>query len=119
MRNYMFYLLLCASFTAFGQKNCNELNGSFSSYSGVIKKINSTRFTLKDNANTSRSSWVIGASYYSCDKKFGYFLIKTKKRNYIYKDLPINIWFSFKNASSFGSYFDKNIKNKYQLYLTN
>lgn len=66
-----------------------------------------------------KNSWVRGASYHSCDKKFGYFIIKTDKRSYIYKDLPINIWNSFKKASSFGSYYDRNIKNRYQLYLTN
>lgn len=119
MRNFIFYLLCCISLTACGQTDCNKLQANFSSYSEAVSKIKSTKFTLTENVNTSSSSWVRGASYYSCDKKFGYFIIKTDKRNYIYKDLPINIWINFKNANSFGSYYDRNIKNRYQLYLTN
>lgn len=119
MRNFIFYILFCISLAACGQTDCNKLKANFSSYSEAVSKIKSTKFTLTDNVNTSSSSWVRGASYYSCDKKIGYFIIKTDKRNYIYKDLPINIWNGFKNASSFGSYYDRNIKNRYQLYLTN
>lgn len=104
---------------ACGQTDCNKLQANFTSYSEAISKIKNTKFTFTDNVNTSKSSWVKGASYYSCDKYFGYFIIKTDKRIYIYKDLPISVWNSFKNASSFGSYYDRNIKNRYQLYLTN
>jgi ABC-type glycerol-3-phosphate transport system substrate-binding protein len=119
MRNFIFYLLSCISITACGQTDCNKLQANFSSYSEAVSKIKSTKFTLTDNVITLSSSWVRGASYYSCDKKIGYFIIKTVKRNYIYKDLPISIWYNFKNANSFGSYYNRNIKNRYQLYLTN
>lgn len=119
MRNYIFYLLFCISLAARGQSDCNKLPNNFYSYSEAMSKIENTKFTLTDYVNTSNSSWIRGASYYSCDKKLGYFIIKTDKRNYIYKDLPLNIWNGFKNASSFGSYYERNIKNRYQLYLTN
>ena len=119
MRTFIFCLLFCISLIACGQTDCNKLQANFSSYSEAISKIKTTKFTLTENVNTSSSSWVRGASYYSCDKKIGYFIIKTDKRNYIYKDLPINIWNSFKNASSFGSYYNRNIKNRFQLHLTN
>jgi hypothetical protein len=91
MRNYIFYILIFISPSACGQTDCNKLKANFSSYNEAISKIKSTKFTLTDNVNTSNISWVRGASYYSCDKIFGYFIIKTDKRNYIYKDLPITI----------------------------
>jgi hypothetical protein len=119
MRTTIFFLFCCLSITAFGQTDCNKLQANFSSYRDAVSKIRSTKFNLTDIANTSRSSWVRGASFYSCDKKFGFFIIETDERNYIYKNLPIGVWIGFKNANSFGSYYDRNIKNHYQLYLTN
>jgi hypothetical protein len=119
MKNLIFYLTCSLSLVAYGQTDCNKLQSNFSTYNEAMSKIKSTKFTISDNVNTSRSSWVRGASFYSCDAKKGYFIIYTDTRNYIYKDLPISIWNGFKSASSFGSYYDKNIKNRYQLYLTN
>lgn len=119
MRILIFNFLCFVATTACGQADCNKLQANFTSYSEAISKIKSTKFTYSDNVNTSKSSWIRSASYYSCDKKFGYFIIKTDKGSFIYKDLPISVWNSFKNASSFGSYYDRNIKNRYQLYSIN
>lgn len=119
MKKIILCLLLFQHYTVYGQIDCSKLPNSFSTYKEAESKILSAKFAFSDNVNTSKSSWVRGASFYSCDKKIGYFIIKTDKRNYIYKNLPISIWNSFKNANSFGSYYDRNIKNRYQLYLTN
>jgi hypothetical protein len=94
------------------------MKANFTSYSEAINTINITKFKITESVNTSRSSWVRGAFFYSCDKITGYFIIKTDNGSYIYKNLPISVWISFKNASSFGSYYDKNIRNRYKLYLT-
>ncbi len=74
MRNFTFYLLFCVSVTVCGQKDCNKLKANSSSYSEAMSKIKCTKFTLTDNVNTSNSSWVRGASYYSCDKNLVTFL---------------------------------------------
>lgn len=118
MKNLIIYLLLYISFSACGQVDCNKLQSNFKSYSEAENKIKKTKFTLSESVNTSKSSWIRGAYYYSCDKKFGFFIIKTDKQNYIHKDLPISVWNGFKNANSFGSYYDRNIKHRHQLYLT-
>jgi hypothetical protein len=107
------------SIVSYEVNDCNSLQTNFSSYSEAINIIESTKFTLTDNVNTSHSSWIRGATFYSCDENFGYFVIKTDKNVYIHKDLPISIWNNFKNASSLGSYYNNNIKNRYQLNLTN
>ena len=39
--------------------------------------------------------------------------VKTNK-TFEYKDVPYIIWKDFKNSESVGSYFTKNIKNKYK-----
>ena len=100
------------------ENDCNSLQTNFSSYSDAINIIESTKFKLIDSVNTFNSSWIRGASFYSCDKNLGYFVVKTDKNIYIHKDLPISVWYNFKNASSFGRYYNYKIKNRYQLYLT-
>ena len=119
MRNFIFYILICIFLIACEKDDCNKLQTNFSSYDEALDKIKGTKFNLMEKVNTSTSSWVRGASFYSCDEKLGYFIIKTDKGNYIYKNLPLSVWNGFKNASSFGSYYDSNIKHKYHLYLTN
>ena len=115
MKNLLFYLLFLVSISAYCQTDCNKLQSNFSSYNEAFKKIKSTTFKFTDYANTSKSSWIRGASFYSCDMKFGYLIIQTDDGNYIHKNVPTNIWNSFKHAKSFGSYYNKNIKNRYQL----
>ena len=109
---------MITSLRVYGQNDCNKLKTNFTSYSEAINTIKSTKFKIAEDVNTSRSSWVRGASFYSCDKISGYFIIKTDNGSYIYNNLPISVWISFKNASSFGSYYDKNIRYRYKLYLT-
>lgn len=109
-----FLVLICCK-----QTNCTNLQSNFTTYTEAYNKIRSTEFAFVEDINTSKSSWISGASYYSCDNNFGYFILSTDSKNYIYKDLPINIWRDFKNANSLGSYYNLNIKNRYQLYLTN
>ena len=98
-------------------QNCSDLKEDFTSYEQAEKSIENTNFTFSDTCNTSKSSWILGAEYYSCDNKNGYFLIKTKKRTYIHKDLPKGIWNEFRNADSFGKFYNSKIKGKYQLII--
>jgi len=121
MRNRLLLTLLL-SFTLFlsacSQKaNCGHLPQTFSSYQEAIKQIKSATFKIKEEANTVKSSWIRGASYFSCDGKTGYFLFKTEGKEYIHTGVPFDIWQGFKRAESFGSFYNKNIKHKYILLL--
>ena len=111
-------ICFCLLITLYGcNSNCEKLPSSFSSYSEAISKIHSTNFKLDESVNTSKSSWVKGAAYYSCDGSAGYFILKTDNKDYIHKDLPVSVWENFKNAKSYGSYYDNNIKHNYQFVL--
>lgn len=65
---------------------------------------------LFDSLDTSKSSWIENAWY---DTKNEYMIINLSGTNYHYCGLPSHIWLSFKEADSFGSYFNSNIKEKY------
>lgn len=114
------YLLSCfiaLSSISCNSQNCSELKNVFSSYQEANELIKKTEFTFFDECNTSKSSWILNAEYYSCDERTGYFLIKTKSKIYIHKDLPKKLWNEFKNTESFGKFYNAEIKGKYQLII--
>jgi hypothetical protein len=101
----------------FTQNNCKDLPKTFYSYSEAINKVRNAKFSYVDNINTSQSSFITGASYYSCDGITGYMIIGLNNKQYIHKDFPMKIWLSFKSASSFGTFYTQNIRNRYRLTL--
>ena len=75
-------------------------------------------FKINESANTSNSSWITSAKYYSCDGVTGYFVYTTiKNREYIHKGVPLKVWEDYKNACSKGSYYDHNMNNRYRIQL--
>lgn len=101
------------------QKNCNQISTKFSSYESALKIIKNSKFSISEKCYTSKSSWINNIEYFSCDGHTGFLLLKTKSRTYIYSNVPISIWNSFKKAKSFGKYYNQNIKEKYSLILNN
>lgn len=98
---------------------CSELPDKFKSYDEAAIKISKAAFKITETVNTSRSSWIRSAKYKSCDGLTGYLLIGTEEKEYIHKGVPIGIWKSFSKATSLGSFYNENIKNRYWLILTN
>jgi hypothetical protein len=96
---------------------CDSVAKEFRTYENAIDVVKAARFIFTDSVNTSNSSWIRGAWYYSCDSKAGYFIIKTDSRNYIHDKVPISVWQGFKNAESFGSFYNSNIRGKFRLDL--
>jgi len=96
--------------------DCNSL-GNFKTYDEAISKVKSTDFKISESVATDKSSWIRGASYYSCDGQTGYLIIETDNRSYIHSGVPVSVWKEFKDAESFGSHYDHNIKGRYRLNL--
>lgn len=109
-------MVLGLNFSCEAQK-CEPLEENFKSYPSALKAIRAHVFTIKERCDTSKSSWILGAEYYSCNNKKGYLLITTKGKTYIHKDVPAPIWTAFKKADSFGEYYNAHIRNKYQLII--
>jgi hypothetical protein len=98
-------------------QNCNNIPSSFNSYAEATQLVKSSNFKIKESVNTSKSSWIRGATYYSCDSKKGFLIIRTDDREYIHQNVPIETWNGFKNASSFGSFYNNYIKGNYRVVL--
>jgi hypothetical protein len=109
--------LLIASLTGFAQTNCVRLPSTFKSYNQAISLVKAAKFKIIETANTSKSSWVKSATFYSCDGKTGYLIILLKNKEFIHANLPYTEWKRFKNAASLGQYYDYNIKHKFKLII--
>ena len=94
---------------------CDKIGTTFSSYEQAIKQVKQSSFTYTDDISASGSSWITGAAYYSCDGKVGFLLLNTSDREYIHKSIPASLWTEFKNAPSFGKFYNSQIKGRYQM----
>lgn len=116
MTNFLVTILLFGSilFSSCRQKqSCDQLPDRYSTYDEAVKKIESSNFEIKEEANTEKSSWIKGASFYSCDGKLGYFILQMDKKDYLYSDIPYSLWKEFKNAESFGKVYNEKIKDRF------
>ena len=116
MKIIFFVLITLVSLSAYCQ-DCRDLPNRFASYVQAKSLIKNSIFKITECVNTSKSSWVKSAHYYSCTGRTGFFIIEAKGRSFIHANMPFTIWQQFKRASSFGSFYDHNIKSKYKLYL--
>lgn len=95
-------------------QSCKDLPSKFYSFSQAINAIQNSTFKSTDKLPYGKSSWIASATYYSCDGIFGYLLYTTDKGNeYLHEKVPKRVWTEFKNSSSSGSYYVKNIKGRY------
>ncbi len=117
MKYFMFLFLLLSNCKS---ENCTNFNNkTFKTYEDAVifvKEANIKHF-CEDLKN---SSWMKEACFYSCDGLNGYFIYKTKEnKSYIYRNLPIQVWNGFLISKSRGAYYNKKIKGRYKLELTN
>ncbi|MBA3649841.1 MAG: KTSC domain-containing protein [Chitinophagales bacterium] len=52
------------------------------------------------------------------DGNYGFFILQTDKDDFLYSSMPYSVWTEFKNAESFGKYYNENIKYHYIFQLT-
>ncbi|WP_310379618.1 KTSC domain-containing protein [Flavobacterium sp.] len=116
MKKLYLIITLLIGLNSYSQ-NCNQLSKQFRSFEQATKLISNTTFTFSENADVSNSSWITSAKYYSCDNKTGFFVIKTSNKTYIHQNVPKTVWQNFIKAKSKGSFYSKNIREKYQLNL--
>lgn len=117
MKKLSLFVFILLSLNAAGQTGCDGLPTAFKSYDQAVSTVRNFGFSFKDRVNTAKSSWIRGASYYSCDKRSGFLLINTDNENYIHANVPVAIWYQFKSAYSFGSFYSSQIRGRYQLRL--
>ncbi len=122
MRKLKLFLILVTTINSINQaqqvgNKCEDLPRQFYNYEVAFEKISKADFKINESANTSKSSWIRGASYLSCDGKTGFLIFKTDSKNYIHQGVPLGLWQDFQSATSFGKFWNTNLKGKYQLKI--
>lgn len=112
---YLFLVLSLCIFASAQSQNCKDLPDLFNSQQSALNKVELSKFNLKESIDTSKSSWIIGLSFYSCNKKIGFLILKTKSQKYIHQEVPVLLWEKLKNSTSFGAFYNHNIKGKYKI----
>ena len=107
-------LLFCISCTADAQQSCEQLEDKYVDADRMVSLLGQTSFSFSEQFDTSQSSWIKAASFYSCDGAKGYFVLRTSKKVYLYKDVPKDLWSRFKQADSLGSFYNRQIKGRYE-----
>lgn len=118
-KNLVFLIFLSILTNSCVGEDCQNIRSSFSSFSEAKEIVENTNFKIEEKIKTYKSSWIMGAEYRSCDKKFGYLIIETNRKSYIHDDVPYSTWCSFKEANSFGTYYTNFIKGRFRLELNN
>jgi|SRR5690606_28349643 len=113
----IYSLAVCLFITmACSGQDCNSLPQSFASPAQGTQMVKKAKFHHVDHIDTQKSSWIREAAYYSCDGQLGFFLLVTKAgREYLFQDMPIKVWNGFKSAESYGVFYNRYIRDKYQL----
>jgi hypothetical protein len=116
MNKLLLLTILLAVLSCKGE-DCETLPTTFASYSEATSKITNATYSFSDSVNTSASSWIEDASFFSCDGTKGFLVIETSKQNYIFRNVPIQVWNNFKEAKSFGVFYNNFIRGKFQLAI--
>lgn len=115
------YLLVVWFFVAMmacSAQDCNNLPNTFTSPAQATQIVKKAKFHYLDHIDTKTSSWIRSATYYSCNGKLGFFLLVTKTgKEYLFQDMPIDVWNQFRAAKSHGVFYNRNIRNQYLLQL--
>jgi len=106
---YLFFLLFLLG--SCSNNSCKDLPETFLDYETAITQIRNTSFTTSDEF--TNDSWISKAEYYSCDGNSGFCIIEMNSREYIYDNMPIEVWENFKAADSKGRFFNRQIKHRY------
>jgi hypothetical protein len=113
-------IYICCSLlilTACSKNGCDNLPDQFSSFDEVGRKIETTEFFISEVIRTPESSWIHGASFYSCDGNLGYLKIETDHQNYYHEGVSRQMWDEFKSSDSKGKFYNENIRNNFQLLV--
>lgn len=94
--------------------SCENMPEQFANYDELESALDDHDFMISEYQNTSQSSWVRGAQYFSCDGETGYFLLSTDKQNYVHANVPLSVWNGFQAADSYGTFYSHNIKGRFR-----
>jgi len=110
----IFFLLVIVNISLLAcPDNCAASSGSWKSEKEAIDALEKADFLFTESFKNESESWLLSASFYSCDGQNGYLIIHSQKKDYIHSSVPLVVWQDLKNANSKGGFYNFCIKDKY------
>lgn len=110
------YLIIYAFLGCNRVCDCEKISNS-NTYDEAVNKAKDCG--ASDSKMTSNSSWIRKISFYKCDENSGFVIIKTDRDDYIHSGVPKSVWLDFKNANSYGEFYNRNLKGRFRFSLKN
>lgn len=86
-------------------------------FTNVWLKIDAKEWEYVDILGVTSSSFIqAGKYYFSSDISF--MVLRMNGNYYLYKNVPFNVWTSFKNSYSLGTYYNQHIRGNYLILTT-
>jgi hypothetical protein len=95
---------------------CADIPSNFATYDEAITAVESASFSISESVNTSKSSFINDADFYSCNGHDGFLILQFNENDYIFEGVPMAVWEGFKDAESFGEFYDRNIRGRYRYH---
>ena len=73
--NFVLFLMAFVLMGSCSLQDCEDFDTKFLSYREALTAIRLWEFALAEECDTSESSWIDGAEFYSCDEQRGYSLL--------------------------------------------
>ena len=96
MKNILLFLLLVLFSTC--KQTPTEIPARFSNYEHALNTVEKGSFAIDETTDTSESDWITSAHYVSNDGNKGFLVLGMKEKEYIFADVPLQVWEDFKDA---------------------
>jgi hypothetical protein len=100
----------------FSEGQSNAAKG-FATYAEAMEWVRSNPNLRAESVDASRSSFIRNAEYYGDKSGVGFLILNFKGKEYIFEGVPKQVWQEFRNAPSFGQYYNQNIRGRYGFRL--
>lgn len=97
--------------------DCYEIPEYFNSYYEAHNIIFNANYNFTDYIDTYRSSWIRSAGYLSCDGYYGFLFIQTDNNYYIHQNVPVDYWYGFRDANSYGGFYNYYLRDNFRLKI--
>ncbi len=90
--------------------DCHKLPETFQDLVEAIRLIKASRFGYQQDFKTTRRSGLMEASYYSCDFKSGYLIVRFDGQDHLYTQIPVEMWEQFRQTADIDGFYLNKIK---------
>ena len=117
MKKIGLIIAICAlsSIQTYANKNsaCDNFKNASYSQTELIKNLENSDLEFTQTFEIPSARGIQKVSYYYCQGKGGFLLVKFHDKELLYKEVPLNVWFEFRFTDPTQSFYIKQIKYNY------